>query len=373
MAGIHELKKKGKIAYTISFYLNKERKRLFLSTKYSRTFANEVLHIVERCVDSIETETPFDRKTFAWLSTMTPDLRERFENCGLIEKERRLTLGELFDSYLRSEERKFKPNTIRNKEQTQRRFFEVADKNADAKEFGKVEARRFVAELEKRYCEATRAGIVKDAKRVFSWAVEHELIEKNPFVGIPKGSFKNKDREFFIDRESYQKLLDASPSKEFRVLLALYRIGGLRKNEALAVEWRDVDFIRGRLLVHSPKTERYEGRGSRIIPLFPELREELESLWESLPEGSPSYVIVNNRTTITKKLEQVVFYAGLNRWERLIQNLRSSRAIEVYNDFGELAESEWIGHSNKTAKDHYLHLLDSDFERAIAPVSRISD
>ena len=201
------------------------------------------------------------------------------------------------------------------------------------------------------------------------------LIEKNSLFLLKFYTTNVRNsREFFIDRKSWQKLLAASSlTKECRVLFALCRIGGLRKNEALAVEWRDVDFIRGRLFVHSQKTERYEGRGSRIIPLFPELREELESLWESLPEGFPSYVIVFNRTTIAKMLEQVVFYTGLNRWERLIQNLRSSRAIEVYNEFGELAESEWIGHSNKTAKDHYLHLLDSDFERAIAPVNHISD
>ena len=124
----------------------------------------------------------------------------------------------------------------------------------------------------------------------------------------------------------------------------------MRKNEALAVEWRDVDFIRSRLLVHSPKTERYAGKESRIIPLFPELREELERLYESLPEGAPTFVIFHNRTAITQKLERVVFLAGLTRWERLIQNLRSSRAIEVYNDFGALAESEWIGHSSQTRK-----------------------
>ncbi len=64
------------------------------------------------------------------------------------------------------------------------------------------------------------------------------------------------------------------------------------------------------------------------------------------------------------KIERIVFYAGLNRWERLIQNLRSSRAIEIAREYGVLAEAEWIGHSPQTAKDHYLHVLDADFEHA---------
>lgn len=75
-------------------------------------------------------------------------------------------------------------------------------------------------------------------------------------------------------------------------------------------------------------------------------------------------MIDRNRTTIGKHIEQIVFYAGLNRWERLIQNFRSSRAIEIYEQYGKLAESEWIGHSVRTARDHYLHVLDATFERA---------
>ena len=65
---------------------------------------------------------------------------------------------------------------------------------------------------------------------------------------------------------------------------------------------------------------------------------------------------VTNRTTLTQQMERTVFRAGLVRWERLIQNLRSS-SDEVYNEYGALAESVWIGHSVATAQDHYLHLL----------------
>ena len=70
----------------------------------------------------------------------------------------------------------------------------------------------------------------------------------------------------FVDRDAIQKLLDvANPT--WRTIIALARFGGLRcPTEVLSLEWRHVDWERGRLTVPSPKTERYE---SRIIPLFP--------------------------------------------------------------------------------------------------------
>ena len=119
------------------------------------------------------------------------------------------------------------------------------------------------------------------------------------------------------------------------------------------------------MLVRSPKTAHI-GKPTRIIPLFPELRAELEALWDLVPEGESSYVIARNRNpnTLRKRIERVVFYAGLPLWERLIQNMRSSRAKEIFREFGQIAEREWIGHSTATAQERYLHILEAEYDRA---------
>ena len=72
------------------------------------------------------------------------------------------------------------------------------------------------------------------------------------------------------------KLFDvASPT--WRIIIVLARYGGLRcPSEVLSLEWRQVDWERNRVTVPSPKTDRYEGKESRTIPLFPELRTYLE-------------------------------------------------------------------------------------------------
>ena len=224
---------------------------------------------------------------------------------------------------------------------------------------------RLIAALDRKYAEATRAGVVRDVSRVFSRAVETELLDASPFKGVKRGSFKTKSRETFVDRATYSRLLEASSDQETRTLIALRRIGGLRKSEALCVEWRDVDFATGRMPVRSPKTAGC-GRPSRIIPLFPELRAELEALWDLVPEGESRYATARNRNpnTLRKRIERVVFYAGLPLWERLIQNMRSSRANEIFREFGQIAEREWIDRSTATAQDRYLHIPEAEYDRA---------
>ena len=76
--------------------------------------------------------------------------------------------------------------------------------------------------------------------------------------------------------------------------MALSRFGGLRcPSEVLSVRWADVDWKRGRIVVTSPKTEHHEGKGSRVIPIFPELRPTLEEACDAAPEGA--VYIVNER------------------------------------------------------------------------------
>ena len=96
------------------------------------------------------------------------------------------------------------------------------------------------------------------------------------------------------------------------------------------------------------------------------MRAELEALWDLVPEGESPYVIARNRNpnTLRKRIERVVFYAGLPLCERLLPNMRSSRANEIFREFGQIAEREWIGHSTATAQERYLHILEAEYDRA---------
>ena len=95
--------------------------------------------------------------------------------------------------------------------------------------------------------------------------------------GIARGSFVNRDNDRIVSMDEYAKLLDASPNQEWRTIIALARIGGLRcPTELQQLRWSDVDWEQNRFVVRSPKTERHASHQKRIVPLFSELQAELE-------------------------------------------------------------------------------------------------
>ena len=176
---------------------------------------------------------------------------------------------------------------------------------------------------------------------------------------------------YFITREDAEKVLDACPDAQWRLLFALSRYGGLRcPSEHLALKWEHVNFGEDRLKVESPKTEHHAGGGSRVIPMFPELRPHLDQVWE---ESGPSdvYVVTRYRNTNTNanlrtQLTRIIQRAGLEPWPKLFQNLRSTRETELVRDYSIHVASSWIGNSPKVALSHYTQITESDFQEAAA-------
>ena len=150
-------------------------------------------------------------------------------------------------------------------------------------------------------------------------------------------------------------------------MFALGRFGGLRcPSEHLVLRWGDVDWERGRITVHSPKTEHHEGKESRVIPLFPELRSHLEAVWEQAEPGT-EFVITRYRDATKNfrtRLERIIRRAGLTPWPKLFQNLRSTRQTELAEDFPAHAVCQWIGNSQAIAREHYLQVTDQHFQKA---------
>ena len=178
---------------------------------------------------------------------------------------------------------------------------------------------------------------------------------------------RNEKRDCFISLVDAEKVLEACPDAQWRLIFALSRYGGLRcPSEHLGLRWGDVDWERNRLTIHSPKTERHDGGESRTIPLFPELRPYLDEVWEQVEPGT-EWVITRYRESnvnLRTQLLRILDKAGVKPWPKLFQNLRSTRETELAQSYPIHVVCAWLGNSQRVAAKHYLQVTDADYERA---------
>lgn len=219
----------------------------------------------------------------------------------------------------------------------------------------------------KRLAPATVAKRVHVARAIFKRAVRWGLISSSPFADLRAGSQSNPDRAFYVSNETVRSILEACPDDQWRAIIALSRLAGLRcPSEIVALRWGDVNWERGRLTVRSPKTARHEGHAVRVVPIAPELRPLLQDLFDRAEVGEEAVVPrlgdprMNLRTTFGK----IIARAGLKPWPRLFHNMRASCATDWVERFPNHVVAGWLGHSPMIAAQHYLQVRDAHFDLA---------
>jgi len=369
--------------YSIRFTLHGIRKLLAADTNSERQ-AGRVLAHVEALLKAAHTGGDLDQTTAVWLmSTCPPKLRKRMAKVGLIDlpeaSETVLALKPILDSYIakRSDVKEVTRDKWRQTCESLVRYF-GAERSIDSITVG--DARDFERWMKKsrksRYADADKSEALASAtlrkrishtKQFFADAVARKLIDANPFAGLKSTVGANRERDRFITRDEATKVLDACPNNEWRLLFALSRFGGLRcPSEHLALRWSDVDLPGGKMVVRSPKTEHHEGKESRIVPIFAELRPYLEQAWDETADRS-EFVIVGYRgptTNLRTHLRRIIRKAGMEPWGKLWANLRSSRATELAKDHPAHVAAAWLGHSIQVAGKHYWQVTDGDFAKA---------
>lgn len=321
--------------------------------KTSQRAAEGVKYRIEQLLAAKLTGHAVESDTARWIAELDAKLAERLARVGLIPKRERAgaaTLGAFLESYFerRSD---VKASTILRATQARRGLLtyfgpdralssitagDAADwerwlKTGDARQ-NRYDGR----EADEGLAVNTIRKRISDAKQFFQDAVSRELLPRNPFAGLKGTVGSNRTRDHFITREQADKVLDACPDSQWRLLFALSRFGGLRcPSEHLALTWANVDWERERICIPSPKTEHHEGQGSRWIPLFPELRPHLEAVWDEAEPGT-EYVVTRYRdcnANLRQQLGRIIRKAGLEQWPKLFQNLRASRATELAAEY----------------------------------------
>lgn len=360
----------------IQFELNKKKYSVRLGEVTERE-AENVLRRIESLVSAKRFGEPIDADTERWLNTIDDKLHDRIVRVHLTGPRAVKTLGSFIDQHIEAKAESVKPATVEVWKLGKCNLVEFFGADAALRDITPGHADRFRAYLQsKNYASDTINKRLQFAANVFKSAMRFRLIGENPFEGLSVKT-NRRNRKHFISHADTRKLLSACPDRHWRAIVALSRFGGLRcPSEVLSVRWQDVDWAGQRLLVTSPKTEHHAGKGSRVIPLFPELAEVLSDCFEAAEEGEVYIAGDHHRAkakgpktwrnaNLRTQFNRIIRRAHMTPWERLFHNLRSSRQTELADQYPVHVVCQWLGNSRTVAQDHYLQVTEEHFARAV--------
>jgi len=328
---------------------------------------------VEAVISARRMRSSLDNETSAWVADLPDEMHGKLAAVGLVTRraaapaQSSLTLGPFLSEYTQSRS-DVKPGTqtVFGRCVKHLLAFFGPDKLLADLSAGDADAWRLYL-VKYGLAENTIRRTCGIARQFFRSAMRRKLISENPFAELKVSVQGNKTREYFLSRQDAERVLEACPDTQWRLLFTLARFGGLRTpSEILLLRWADVDWDKGRMLVHSPKTEHHPGGESRLVPIFPELYPHLLAAYEQAEPGT-EYVVIRYRKTglnLRTQLMRILAKAGLQPWPKLWQNLRSTRQTELSNDWPEYIVCSWLGNSKVVAREHYLQVTDEHFRQA---------
>ena len=241
----------------IQFMAADGKRRTIRLGKMSRRQSESVKVRVERLVAAHLTGHAVDDETARWISDLDRQMAEKLARVGLIPEVEKMCLGPFLDRYFSSRQ-DVKPATLTVWQHTRRNLTEFFGEGRTLKSIARGDAEEWRLSLVTGgLAESTIRKRCGFAKQFMVTAVKHELISSNPFEDLKSGAVANPSRYYFVTRQEADRVLEACPDAEWRLLFALSRYGGLRcPSEHLALRWEDVDWDRSRITVRSRKTEQ---------------------------------------------------------------------------------------------------------------------
>jgi integrase len=218
---------------------------------------------------------------------------------------------------------------------------------------------------------------------VYRWAKDRDLVALNPFADatrvVPPPAESHPIRNIV---DVWPSLLRVARTPTEAALLAVYRFTGCRPEEAPALMPDDVHTANARWLLSVTKqrpnlnrptttaAKGKRGRGNRLVPVRPELRELLKPVLESWRPVQMTFGkrIADRQTVDTRFLFPVVKDDMNDLRERLgvvapehfgpghgLHTFRHTAAFEFYSAGVEVVTiSEWLGHENVMTTEKYL-------------------
>jgi len=227
-----------------------------------------------------------------------------------------------------------------------------------AREFGSRPLRQITrAEMEtwrrKKMTTCRPATINRDLsrlRRMFSLAVEWELLEESPMAGI-RFLRENNARTRYLSLEESNRLIASCIEPHIRALVTIALHSGMRLGEILNLRWHDLDFAAGFILVRDSKNGE-----SRQVPTDA----TLSALFRAYPHRPSTDLVFSSSSgghivDVRTGFQNACKRAGLI--DLHFHDLRHTFASQFVMSGGDLyILKEILGHKSITMTQRYAHL-----------------
>ena len=187
-------------------------------------------------------------------------------------------------------------------------------------------------------------------RRMFSLAVEWELLEESPLAGI-RFLRENNARTRYLSLQECQRLIASCIAPHIRALVGVALHSGMRLGEILNLRWYDLDFASGFILVRDSKNGE-----SRHVPMDA----TLSALFRAYPHRLGTDLVFSSSRGGRIVDVRTGFQNACKRAELTdlhFHDLRHTFASQFVMAGGDLyILKEILGHKSITMTQRYAHL-----------------
>ena len=203
-------------------------------------------------------------------------------------------------------------------------------------------------------------------------AIDHELIASNPMKRVKKLQENNQIERYLSDEELQHLMLVlkhpehyAISNKTIVAIIKFLLLTGVRKREAMDMQWSDVDFTKSTWLLKFNKS----GKARHIA-----LNTDAMAILNALPKIS-TYIFANPETgkpynDIRKTFDKVMQCAGISNMR--IHDLRHNFASLAVNSGESLfVVQKLLGHASPQTTQRYADLQHSTLQNASEKIAAV--